>query len=65
VRRALYMATLSALRHAGFLAEFVARMKDPRKPAKVILIAVARKLLTIANAVLRGGQPFAARAIAA
>ena len=45
VRRALYMAALSALRHAGFLADFVARMKAARKPAKVILMAVARRLL--------------------
>lgn len=58
VRRALYMAALSALRHPGFLADFVARQKAERKPGKVILIAVARKLLTVANAVLRTGEPF-------
>ena len=33
-------------------------MKSARKPGKVILMAVARKLLTIANAVLRSGEPF-------
>jgi transposase len=58
VRRALYMASLSALRHAGFLADFVARMKAAGKPGKVVLMAVARRLLTIANAVLRTGEPF-------
>lgn len=58
VRRALYMASLSAMRHAGFLADFVAKTKAAGKPAKVILMAVARRLLTIANAILRVGLPF-------
>jgi transposase len=58
VRRALYMAALSALRHAGFLADFVARLRAAGKPAKVILIAVARHLLAVANGVLRSRQPF-------
>jgi transposase len=58
VRRALYMAALTALRHPGFLADFVARMKAAGKPGKVILMAVARRLLTVANAVLRDGVPF-------
>jgi len=58
VRRALYMAALSAMRHAGFLAGFVARQKAAGKPAKVILMAVARRLLVVANAILRTGVPF-------
>jgi transposase len=58
LRRALYMAALSALRHDGFLSGFVARMKADRKPSKVILMAVARRLLVIANAILRSRIPF-------
>ncbi len=58
VRRALYMAALSILRHPGFLAAFVARQKAAGKPGKVVQIAVARRLLTTANAVLRDGTPF-------
>ena len=58
VRRALYMAALSELRHPGFLADFVRRMKEAGKPGKVILMAVARRLLVVANAVLRTGEPF-------
>ena len=54
----MYMAALSALRHPGFLSDFVARMKADRKPGKVILMAVARRLLVIANAILRTGIPF-------
>lgn len=62
LRRAMYMAALSALRHPGFLSGFVARMKADRKPGKVILMAVARRLLVIANALLRSRTPFEMRA---
>ena len=65
LRRALYMAALSALRHDGFLSGFVARMKADGKPSKVILIAVARRLLVIANAILRSRIPFQPRAASA
>jgi transposase len=58
VRRVLYMAATSAMRHPGFLAAFIDRMKAAGKPGKVIVMAVARKLLTIANAVLRSDKPF-------
>jgi transposase len=58
VRRVLYMAATSTMLHPGFLAGFIDRMKAAGKPGKVIVMAVARKLLTIANAVLRSGQPF-------
>jgi transposase len=58
IRRVLYMAATSTMLHPGFLADFVARMKAAGKPGKVIVMAVARKLLTIANAVLRSGEPF-------
>lgn len=62
VRRALYMAALSALRHGGFAASLVSRMRAAGKPGKVIAIALARKLLTVANAVIRDRTPFAATA---
>jgi transposase len=58
VRRVLYLAALSAARHGGPLAEFAARLRSRGKRAKVVLIAVARKLLVIANAVLRSGRPW-------
>lgn len=54
----VFKQPLSALRHAGFLAGFVARKKAAGKPGKVILMAIARRLLTIANAVLRDGTAF-------
>lgn len=59
VRRALYMAALTASRSnsrfADSLTDFTARGKAP----KLALIAIARKLLVIANAILRSRQPFA------
>ena len=58
VRRALYLAALSAARRAGPLKDFADRLRARGKKAKVVLIAVARKLLVIANAVLRTGQPW-------
>ena len=57
VRRALYMASLTALR-TGFLADFVAKTRAAGKPVKVILMAVARRLVTIANAIVRTRVPF-------
>jgi transposase len=58
VRSMLYMAALSAVRFNPVLRKFSARLKAAGKAAKVRLVAVARKLLTIANAVLRDQRPF-------
>ena len=56
VRRALYMAALAVARVPGPLRDFAQRLKAKGKPSKVALIAVARKLLVIANAVIRDGR---------
>jgi transposase len=53
VRRALFMAALAAARVAGPLKDFADRLKARGKAVKVVLVAVARRLLGIANAVLR------------
>ena len=58
VRRALYLAALSAARRAGPRKDFADRLRGRGKKAKVVLLAVARTLLVIANAVLRTGQPW-------
>jgi transposase len=58
VRCVLYMAALSARRYNPALRVFSDRLRAAGKPAKVILTAVARKLVVIANAVLRSGQPW-------
>lgn len=58
VRSVLYMAALSARRHNPALRALADRLKAAGKRPKVILVAVARKLLVIANAVLRSGRPW-------
>jgi transposase len=53
VRASLYMAALVASRHNPVLAAFYRRLRDLGKPAKVALVAVMRKLLTIVNAMMK------------
>jgi len=58
VRAKLYMAALTASRSNGALGAFYQRLVAAGKAAKVALVALARKLLTIANAVARTRQPY-------
>ena len=58
LRSTLYMGALSAKRSNKPLAAFVARMTAAGKPPKVILVAVARKLLVYAHAVIRTQKAF-------
>jgi len=53
VGNTLYMAALSASRFNAPLKAFFERLRAAGKPHKVALVAVARKLLTILNAMLR------------
>jgi transposase len=53
VRAALFMAALSAIRCNPVLKSFYQRLLSVGKPKMVALIAVARKTLTILNAMLR------------
>ncbi len=53
VRTALYMASVSAMRFNPDLRAFYQRLRQAGKAAKVALTAVSRKLLTIANAMIR------------
>jgi transposase len=58
VRAALFMGALVAARHNPALRAFKQRQIDAGKPKLVAIIAVARKLLTILNAVLRDKRPW-------
>jgi len=58
VRRILYMAALAASKHNPVLRPFYERLIAKGKPAKLALIAVLRRLVVFANAVLRSGQPW-------
>ena len=52
VRKALYMAALSATRHCPPIAKFYQHLLDQGKPKKVALVASMHKLLRILNQML-------------
>jgi len=58
VRSALFLAALVAGRHNPVLKAFRDRLVGAGKPKMVAVIAVARKLLTILNAILRDQTPW-------
>lgn len=62
VRAPLYMACLVAIRHNPPLRAFYRRLRAAGKPARLALVAVMRKLLTILNAIVRDGRPWAGHA---
>jgi transposase len=55
VRKALYMAALSAIQHNPDIKEFYQRLRANGKPGKVALTACMRKLLVTINAVVARG----------
>jgi transposase len=58
VRAALFMAALVAARHNPVLSAFRQRLVNAGKPKMVAIIAVARKLLTILNPIIREQKPW-------
>lgn len=52
-RRALYMAALSACRHHPTLSQYYKKIRENGKPAKVALVAIARKLAIMLNTSLK------------
>jgi transposase len=58
VRQALYMAAVASLTTASPLNAFYRRLRDAGKPAKVALVALARKILTTLNAMVKTQTPF-------
>ena len=62
VRIALYQAAVAAIRYCATMKAFYASLKARGKATKVALIAVARKLLVLANALLRTMTPYDNRA---
>jgi transposase len=53
VRAVLYMATVSAIRCNPAIQAFAERLKQAGKPAKVVIVACMRKLLTVMNAMVK------------
>jgi transposase len=58
VRRALYMATVVALRYNPPIGALYRRLVQAGRPKKLALVAAMRKLLTVLNAMLRDGRPW-------
>lgn len=58
VRTALFMGAMVAARHNPVLKAFRDKLVAAGKPKMVALIAVARKLLTILNAIVRDAKPW-------
>jgi len=58
VRAALFVATMSAVRHNPVIRAFRERLLAKGKPKMVVMVACMRKLLTILNAILRDRKPW-------
>jgi transposase len=58
VRRALYMATLAAMRFNAVIRTFYQRLLLNGKAKKLALTACMRKLLTMLNAMMKNHQPW-------
>ena len=58
VRSPLFMGAMVAIKHNPILKAFYERLIAAGKPKMVALIAVARKLLTILNAIIRDQKPW-------
>jgi transposase len=62
VRKGLYQAAVAAIRHCQRMRAFYTSLKARGKASRVALIAVARKLLVLANALIRDMKPYQAPA---
>lgn len=58
LRYVLYMPAVVAYSRCAAFTPFVRRLRAAGKPPKVIIVALMRKLLTIALAILKSGRPF-------
>ena len=62
VRRGLYQAAVAAIRHCPRMKAVYQALKARGKASRVALIAVARKILVLANAMIRDMTPYKAPA---
>ena len=58
LRQVLFQAALAAARHNPVLKPVAKRLKERGKPHKLVTIAIARRLITIANAIIKSGDPW-------
>jgi transposase len=62
LRHVMFQAALVAANHNPSLTSFADRLRNAGKPHEVIITAVARKLVTIANALCKSRQKWTATA---
>jgi transposase len=60
VRRMLYFAAITAVRHNLAMKTFYERLRPTKDSAKPVLVAVARKLLLLANTLVGENRPWQA-----
>lgn len=58
LRHVLFQAALAAACHNPVLKPVAKRLKERGKPHKLVIIAIARRLVTIANAIIKTGTPW-------
>ena len=58
LRHVLFQAALAAACHNPVLKPVAKRLKERGKPHKLVIIAIARRLVTIANAIIKTGIPW-------
>lgn len=58
LRHVLYQAALAAACHNPVLKPVAKRLKERGKPHKLVIIAIARRLVTIANAIIKTDTPW-------
>ena len=61
LRRVLFQAALAAVCHNLVLKPIAQSLKGRGKPHKLVIVAIARRLITIANAILKTGTPWQAQ----
>ena len=58
LRHVLFQAALAAAYHNPVLKPVAKRLKERGKPHKLVVIAIARRLVIIANAIIKTGVPW-------
>ena len=58
VRVGMYQAAIAAIRHCPCMKAFYAALKARGKASRIAIIAIARKILVLANALVRNMKPY-------
>jgi transposase len=58
LRHVLFQGALAGTCHNPALNPTAQRLKERGKPHKLVIVAIARRLVTIANAILKTGDPW-------